>query len=155
MTAPVRHKGGGIAGYARSCLTVSNQSGESGHFIRFFGIGCLTTLLDLGMLFALTSGAGLFYLVSACISYITGCLASFMLNKSLNFHDTSRDYGKQLFVFIGISIMGLAINLLVMYGCVGLLGFHYLISKIAATGTGFLMNYLGQSRVTFRLWRGP
>lgn len=123
------------------------------YFWGFMAIGSLTTLVDICILYLLTEWGGLWYLLSALISYCSGALMSYILNKTLNFKNHSSDYRNQGMMFLCIASCSLLLNLGIMYGGVTLLGTPYMIAKVIATGLGFFLNYFGQTLITFRFWR--
>lgn len=119
----------------------------------FLVIGIGTTLTDICLLLILTEWVGVWYLFSALISYCTGALLSYILNKNLNYRNRSSSYGNQGMMFLCISGCGMALNLGIVYLGVAVLGISYLLAKVIATGIGFFVNYYGQTYITFRVWR--
>lgn len=122
------------------------------HLGGFLLIGIITTCTDVGFLWLLTEKLGLWYLASSAISYCTGAILSFLLNKSLNYRNQSREYFKQGSSFLVIATSSFALNLAIISLGVEILSLNYLVAKILATGIAFFWNYYGQSTVTFRIW---
>ncbi len=118
-------------------------------FICFLIIGILSTLVDAGFLFVLTEYYGIWYLWSATASYCCGILVSYTLNRYYTFYDRSRHYLAQFSLFTMISVSSLAINLIIIFIAVDFFAVHYLVGKGLAVGISFLLNYIGQSRITF------
>lgn len=125
----------------------------SHHLAGFLAIGSITTLTDISLLYVLTEWTGIWYLTSALISYCTGVLLSYILNKKLNYRNESTNYVAQGMMFLVISGCSLILNLGIVYTGVEYLGVSYLLAKIVATGAGFFLNYIGQTNITFRRWR--
>jgi putative flippase GtrA len=119
----------------------------------FLLIGIFTTCIDIGLLWFLTEKIGLWYLGSATISYCVGALVSFLLNKSLNYRNQSREYIRQGSSFLIIAASSFALNLAVLSVGVEIIQVHYLIAKAGATMVAFLWNYYAQSTITFRIWK--
>jgi putative flippase GtrA len=117
--------------------------------IGFFLIGVFSTFIDIGLLYLLTTGLGIWYIASATVSYICGMVASFILNKYLNFHDASRNYFWQFLSFALISLVGLVLTLVILSLAVELFSLNYLLGKAIAVVVAFVWNYAGQSRITF------
>lgn len=154
MTALV-HKRGDMIGYIRNQKSTTEKRFHNtlmNHLGGFLVIGCITTCVDISLLWVFTDLCGLWYLVSAGLSYCTGALFSFGLNKSYNFKNASQNYVKQASAFLLIATSSLMVNLLIISLCVEVWSFNYLVAKVLATGVAFLWNYVGQSGVTFRLW---
>jgi putative flippase GtrA len=123
------------------------------HLGGFLLIGGFTTCVDISLLWFLTEKIGLWYLVSAAISYCVGAALSFLLNKSLNYRNRSREYLKQGSSFLIIAASSFALNLAVLSIGVEILQIHYLLVKGGATMAAFLWNYYAQSTITFRIWK--
>ncbi len=128
-------------------LAVLNRQKITG----FFLIGCFSTLIDIGLLYIFTEYFGIWYIYSATISYSCGMVVNFLLNKYLNFQDTSRNYLRQFFCFIFVSMSSLALTLGVLYLAVEICSINYLLGKILAVIIAFFWNYFGQSRITFHV----
>ncbi|MDD1723778.1 MAG: GtrA family protein, partial [Methanospirillum sp.] len=107
----------------------------------------------IGILYILTEWGGFWFLYSAFISYSTGALLSYVLNKTLNFKNRSPYYLTQGIVFLVISGCSLLLNLGIIYAGVEWAGISYIYAKILATGAAFMLNYAGQTIITFRRWR--
>lgn len=118
--------------------------------IGFFLIGFFSTLIDIGLLYFFTEYYGIWYIYSATVSYSCGMVASFILNKYLNFQDTGSNYLRQFFSFALISMSSLALTLGILYVAVEIFSINYLLGKIIAVIIAFFWNYFGQSRITFR-----
>lgn len=119
----------------------------------FILIGIFTTCVDFGLLWYLTEIAGLWYLISASFSYCTGALLSFLLNKSLNYRNQSREYFRQCTSFLIIAASSFSLNLAIISVGVEILQVHYLVAKVVATLAAFLWNYYAQTTITFRIWK--
>lgn len=119
----------------------------------FLAIGGFTTFTDISILYILTEYAGIWFMYSAFISYCTGAVMSYLLNKKLNFRNESPDYLAQGITFLSITGCCLIFNLTIVYVGVELAEISYIYAKILATGVGFILNYAGQSIITFRRWR--
>jgi putative flippase GtrA len=123
---------------------------RSEKLVWFFMTGVLSSLTDVSLLYLFTSVLGIWYITSAAASYCSGIIISYTLNKYLTFHDTSREYFAQFSVFAAISVVGLGLNLGVMWVMVEYLSVFYLIGKVCGIFIGFIWNYSGQSTITFR-----
>lgn len=119
-------------------------------YVLFAGIA---TAVDVGILYALTEYAGVYYLVSATISYTFGMVVNYTLNKRFTFRNTSHAVARQFGVFALIASVGLGINLLALYVLVQYFGFYYLIAKLVGLALSFVWSFFGHKFVTFRLLR--
>jgi putative flippase GtrA len=118
--------------------------------VGFFLIGIVASLIDIGLLYLMCTYLGTWYILAATVSYCCGIVASYLLNKYLNFHDRDRHYLVQFSTFAAISFSCLLVNLVVIGMAVELFSLNYLAGKIIATFCAFFWNYHGQKRYTFR-----
>ena len=111
-------------------------------FLRYAIIGGGCALLNLAVLWLLTSVLGLHYLVSALISFFTLTPVGFWLQKLVTFR-TPRAAASfewpRYFLTMGTS---LAANLGLMYVLVSLLGMWYLIASVVVTLVLLAANFL-------------
>ena len=80
----------------------------------FTFIGILSTIVDVGLLYIITTRLEIWYIASTTISYSCGIGVNFSLNKYLNFQDPSQEYVKQFFTFTLISLLSLALTLAIL-----------------------------------------
>ena len=105
--------------------------------------------LDYALLYALTEFLGLYYLLSAAIS--------FTLAKTLNFYlcarwvfPTGLSGGRQYIAFLIVGAIGLALNTGLMALFTDVFYIHYMISKIIASSLVFFWNYFMRRYAIFR-----
>ena len=118
--------------------------------VGFFLIGIVSSIMDISLLYVFCTYFGIWYIISATVSYCCGIVASYFLNKYLNFHDTDRHYVAQFSTFTMIAVSCLLVNLCVIWLAVEMFALNYLKAKIIATICGFFWNYYGQKHFTFR-----
>jgi putative flippase GtrA len=113
---------------------------------RYTFVGGLAFIVDFGLLYLLTDYAGLYYLVSAAISFLAGLTVNYLLSIRWVFHaQESREHPWMDFgMFAVIGVIGLVLNAVIIYVCAELLTIHYLIAKIISTILVFLWNFLGR-----------
>ena len=127
-----------IAGHAHSRI------------VPFFFVGVLSSLVDIGLMYGCTTYLGVWYLNAAAFSYCCGIVVSYLANRCLTFHDTSRRIPAQFASFTAIAVSCLVVNLGIVGLAVTFFSLAPLLAKILATGIAFLWSYHGQSRFTFR-----
>jgi putative flippase GtrA len=114
--------------------------------IRYAFVGGAAFVVDFGLLFFLTSYCGLFYQVSACISFIAGLTVNYLISISWVFNKR-RMHNKMLgefLLFALVGVIGLGLNALIMYLFTDIIGLFYLLSKIISTIIVFGWNFLGR-----------
>jgi len=121
------------------------------HLIRKYAtVGLISAVIDFGILFILTDLAGIHYLTSATISFVTAATVNYWFNRRWTFQSTGKRR-KQLPVFFTIAILGLIINNNIIYFSVEKLELHYLLGKVIAAAIVTSWNFFGNRYLTFRI----
>jgi len=120
---------------------------------RYGIVGGIAYMVDFGLLFGLTEYAGIPYLLSAAISFLAGlstnyALSIFWVFKTRSMESRMAEFS--IFAFIGLA--GLGFNEFFLWTFTSLMGWHYLLSKLAATPLVFLWNFLARR---FTLFSSP
>ena len=121
------------------------------HAFKYYLVGASGILVNLGILFILTEFVGLWYLLSSTIAIYVSITTNFLLNKTWTFRDTAikqRDflmYGK----FIGVSLVGMGIQLGFNYMFVEKLSVYYLLAALISIMIASSVNFVLNRRLTF------
>ena len=121
------------------------------HAFKYYLVGASGVLVNLGILFVLTEFAGLWYLLSSSIAIYVSITTNFLLNKTWTFKDTviKQDgflmYGK----FIGVSLVGMGIQLGFNYIFVEKLSVYYLLAALISIMIASSVNFVLNRRLTF------
>ncbi len=115
---------------------------------KFGVVGILATLLDYGLVFALTEWAGLYYLLSSMLSFSISTIFNYIASVRWVFA-VNQEYSKtrNFVLFVILSIIGLGLNALVMWVGVEFLHWHYMIVKIGATAIVMVFNFTTRKKV--------
>jgi len=123
-------------------------------FIKFCLVGLTGTLINMGLVWALTEHAGLPYLISAAIAIETSIVSNFTFHDFFTFSDrhspTANIFFRRLLRYNLISLVGLLINLGVLWFFTELVGLHYLLSNLFGIISATLWRYLLNLRWTWR-----
>ena len=122
-------------------------------FLRYAFVGGVCMLLNVGVLWLLTSIAGLHYLVSTLISFFTLTPLGFLLQKVVTFRTPAPRAPVEwprYFLTMGTS---LAANLGLMYVLVSLLGVWYLAAAVLVSVSLLAANFLVNHYWSFALHR--
>jgi putative flippase GtrA len=130
---------------------------EIQRFSRFLAVGAVGTLLDFSLL-TLLKLAGLPTLFANTFSFTAGLINNYTWNRLWTFHDaTPANWRRQLMQFTTVSLIGLALNNLIVLSLEGLLGamfgqpeWGYLPAKVIATGVVVFWNYFANRKWTFK-----
>lgn len=110
-----------------------------------FGIvGIIAAIIDFGILFILTTFLDTYYLLSAAIAYILSTVFNYIASMQYVFvskFDKS-EKNKEFFIFVILSVIGLAINELIMWFFVEEFSLHYILSKVIATIIVMVWNFI-------------
>lgn len=118
--------------------------------IRYGFVGGTSFLVDFGLLYFLTEFLNLFYLFSTSISFTVGLMVNYSISVLWVF-TTSRFLNKfhEILIFSIIGLIGLGMNLIIMWFCTELLSIYYLISKIISTVIVFFWNFFAKKFILF------
>ena len=113
--------------------------------IRFGIVGAVATIIDYGLMVALTELVGLLYLLSCAISFLISVIVNYILSIRFVF-TPNKNISKtvELVVFILLSAIGLGINQAIMWFTVEQIKISYLIAKIVATGIVMIYNFISR-----------
>ena len=119
-------------------------------FFRFCIVGAIGAIIDIGGLYVLVEFISIYYLLAATMSFTVAVTNSYFLNKYWTFKNKSNNHAKQFIGFLLVSIAGLLINLVVMYGLIEKMAVWYLLSKATASIVVLFWNFFMNKYVTFR-----
>ncbi|MGJ7045384.1 GtrA family protein [Thermoanaerobacterium thermosulfurigenes] len=116
-------------------------------FIKFNLVGIVNTLVDFSVFTVLTF-FGMYYMAAQVISYSCGVVNSFVINKYWTFGDKSTPHGYEIFKFIAVNGVSLAVSLSILYPLKPVLG--VLSAKIIATLFSMMINFIGSKLWVFK-----
>ena len=140
-----------------AALSDTSSNKEIERFSRFLAVGAVGTLLDFSLL-TLLKLAGLPTLLANSLSFTAGLVNNFTWNRLWTFGDAIQpDWRRQLVQFTAVSLVGLALNNLIVLSLEGIFGtmlnqpdWGYLPAKVIATGVIVFWNYFANRMWTFK-----
>jgi dolichol-phosphate mannosyltransferase len=110
-------------------------------FIKFNLVGLLGVFVNEGILVLLVLG-GLYYVYASALAIEVSIVSNFLLNDYWTFHDRRHGHiGSRLVKFNGLMIIGLLVNLAILYLGTNYLSIHYALSNLVGIGAAFLVRY--------------
>jgi len=119
------------------------------HILRFSCVGGLNTIIDFGMFSLLNSLFGVNYVISQIISYSSGTLNSYTLNKFWTFNDTktNKKTTKEIVQFIIVNSASLGVSLIGLSILLSDSSMNPFFAKIISMVLAQVVNFLG-----YRFW---
>jgi putative flippase GtrA len=122
-------------------------------FVAYAMVGGACALLNLAVLWLLTSGFGIHYLVSTMIAFLTLTPVGFWLQKLVTFRTPRTAAGVEWPRYFATMGSSFAANLGLMYVLVSLLGLWYLAASVVVTLLLLATNFVINDRWSFALRR--
>jgi len=119
---------------------------------KYLTVGILNAILVLALTIIFTSVFGIFYVISAVVSFELSIIVSFFMHDKwtfVNVKKTSKMY-LRFIKYNTFSLIGLGINALVLVILTEQVGLHYTISESIAILVAFIFNYTMNKKISFR-----
>jgi putative flippase GtrA len=119
--------------------------------VRYFFVGGVAAAVDIGIFTVAVKGFGFDWFFVALVSFLLATAVNYLLSIRYVFKSGVR-FKKQAevsLVFL-VSGIGLVINQSVLWLLIETAGIDEVLSKLMATGTVFLWNYMARSRFIFK-----
>lgn len=111
--------------------------------IKFGIVGGIAFVIDYGLLYICTEWFGIYYFISAIISFSISVIFNYVASVLWVFDvDKNKSKTKNFIIFIVLSIVGLGINQIIMWYGVEILHMYYMIVKLVATVTVMIFNFI-------------
>jgi len=121
------------------------------HAVKYYIVGASGVLVNLGLLYSLTEFVGLWYLVSYIIAISVSITLNFTFNKFWTFSD-SKNSQRTIVIylkFVGVSLLGMGIQLGSVYLLVESLSVYYMLAALISIGIASGINFIINRRWTF------
>jgi putative flippase GtrA len=117
---------------------------------KFGLVGGTGYLINIGAFALLVEGAGVHHIVAAVLSFCLAVTNNFFLNRTWTFRDARGGHaGFQAARFLAVSVAGLGVNLLVLYGLVDVVNAPVVASQAIAVAAATPLNFIGNKLWTF------
>lgn len=122
-------------------------------FASFVLVGGVCLVANTAVLWGLTAGLGIHYLLSTVIAFCAITPFGFLLNKAVTFR-TRREYAPiELPRYFAAMAFSFSANLALMYLLVSILGLWYVPASLAVAALLLAFNFISSDRWSFRVQR--
>ena len=118
-------------------------------FFLYLIVGGAATLSE-WIFFFLLNKAAVHYLVATFIAYMLSTLVNWFVGRVLVFKESKKNIAREILDIYIAGIIGLLLNLLIMFVTIDILSFGEMFSKIIATGLVFAYNFLIRKFVIYK-----
>lgn len=134
--------------------TLPQTGTRSLEIIRFGISGAIATGTNLGILYALTDLAGIFYLASAIFSYAIATVVSFLLQKFWTFtHHSTVQARREFALYVMNNVLGIIFNLAGLHVLVEYVGIWYVAAQFILLALIATWNFFVFKAIIFRTKR--
>lgn len=119
-------------------------------FLKFAGVGAITTVIQYLILIVLTEFGLTGPVIASTIGYLSSGILNYLLNYTYTFN-SQEQHRLAAIKFAAVSSFGLGLNSSLMYIGVHVLGMHYLLCQVVATGVVLLWNFFANQKWTFNV----
>jgi len=118
---------------------------------KFIISGGVTLLVGLSSLYVFTEFFGVWYLFSVVLSFMLSLLSSFALQKFWTFKNKEREkINQQILLYLGITVLNLAINVSAMYFLVEKIGLWYIWAQIVVDAAIAIESFFVYKNLIFK-----
>jgi len=115
-------------------------------FIRFSVVGASGMAVDFGVTYIFKEWVRVNKYIANSLGFISAATSNYILNRIWTFHSTDPHVVRQYGIFVGIALVGLALNNAIVYVANDRLKVNFYLSKLFAIGLvtfwNFFMNYI-------------
>lgn len=114
-------------------------------FIRYFFVGGIAAVVNIGSLFIFTDLFDINYIISNIFAFILGLITNYCLSKKFVFtNDNSMNKVFEFITYAVIGVLGLGIDTLMLWIFTNKFKIYYMISKIISTMITFIWNFVAR-----------
>ena len=114
--------------------------------LKFGVVGVIATIIDFFFLFLFTDVFGMYYLLSAAISFVLSTLFNYVASMRFVFNSkfSKDEKSKELILFVILSVSGLLLNQFLLWFFVEKIALYYMAAKIVATFFVMMWNFVSR-----------
>ena len=116
---------------------------------KFFILGIFSTLIDY-LVYSALIYINVNYIIAICAGYFIGFLFNFYFGRKHVFETIKiNNIYKEFFVVFIITIIGVMLNIIIVYALKNFLGLNYYLGRIVAIGVVFFFNYYSRKGLVY------
>lgn len=113
--------------------------------IRYFFVGGIAAVINIGFLYIFTDILHIYYLISNVFSFTLGLIVNYLLSKKFVFQEeTQISKSKEFIIYAIIGVIGLGLDTLFLSIMTNTFKLYYMISKIISTMLVFIWNFVAR-----------
>ena len=120
-------------------------------FFFYLIVGGLATIVEWVAFYVLSSLFKVHYAPATSLAFILSTAANWLFGRLIMFRDSKQSTAKELLKIYMVSIIGLLMNIAIMFIAIEKIGIQEMISKIIATGVVFIWNFLIRKLVIYKV----
>ena len=120
-------------------------------FFLYLIVGGIATIVEWIIFYILNSLFYLHYIPSTIIAYIISTFSNWAAGRLLVFKRSEKGFVAEIFSIYAASIIGLLLNLAIMWVIIDFVNANSMIAKIVATILVFLWNYIVRKTIMYKL----
>ncbi len=117
-------------------------------FLRYASAGAAGTLVQYALLFALVEGFGAGAVAASTAGAVAGAVVNYLLNYRYTFA-SARPHREAAFRYLVVSLLGIALNALVVALVIRAIGSHYAVAQVVASAVVLVFAFLVNRLWTF------
>jgi len=112
--------------------------------VRYGFVAFVAFVIDFGLLYVFTTYFHMYYLLSATLSFLLSLYVNYIMSVGWVFRQAGHKKAVQIVSFLGIGLVGLVLNLIIIWLLTSQFGLYYLLSKLVAIVIVFFWSFFGR-----------
>ncbi len=126
-------------------LFFENTNNSLIQFIRYFFVGGIAAVVNIGLLFVISELLNINYIIANILAFIAGLITNYCLSKKFVFtNNNSMNKMFELFMYTLIGVLGLIFDTFILWLFTSKFKIYYMISKVISTILTFIWNFLAR-----------
>ncbi len=126
-------------------------SNSTVRFVKYFGVGFSTLMLDLGMLYVAVSIWKVPYYIATPVAFLIAISCNYAISRRFVFEGTERSWSGGYVNFAAVALAGATLTTTLVAVLVSFFGLQYLLARVAVAGMVGIGNYLFNLYINFKV----